>query len=298
MRPKQLLPGLYSVRSKVANVFWIVDGESVTVIDTGFAGSTDAILKAIAASGHRPEDVRSILVTHSHWDHAGSLAALQANTKATTSMHPDDAALVRKGYCARPVVPSPGLLNHVLFPLFIGNAAARRIDPAAVDAEIGDGEELPIAGGIRAIHVPGHCAGHLAFLWNRHEGVLFAADTAANLFGLGFSIAYENLELGRQSLAKISSLTFEMRVSDMEGRFSAGPTRSFAAFGRRRSRWHGTKIVPALGHSLESLRGVVPALDGRWKCSYCGTNRFGDNGRPCQSASSSGSGSWRMGGQS
>jgi glyoxylase-like metal-dependent hydrolase (beta-lactamase superfamily II) len=209
MRPKQLLPGLFTLRSKVVNIFWIVDGQSVTVIDTGFAGSAEAILKVIAECGRGSQDVRAILVTHCHWDHAGSLAALQAGTDATTYMHPEDAALVREGRCARPIAPSPGLISRILFQLFINGAPARRIDPARVDREIGDGEELPIAGGIRATHVPGHCAGQLAFLWNRHGGVLFAADTAANLFGLGLSIAYENLDLGRQSLAKISALTFE-----------------------------------------------------------------------------------------
>ena len=35
-----------------------------------------------------------------------------------------------------------------------------------------DGEVLPFAGGIRAVHAPGHCAGQLAFFWPRHGGVL------------------------------------------------------------------------------------------------------------------------------
>lgn len=239
MLPKALLPGLFTMHSKiVVNVFWIVDGESVTIIDTGFAGSAEAILNGITACGRRAQDVRAILVTHCHWDHAGSLAALQAGTKATTYMHPDDAALVRVGLCARPCFPSPGLFNRTLFQLFVNDAPARRIDPAPVDREIGDGEELPIAGGIRAIHAPGHCAGQLAFLWNRHAGVLFAADTAANLWGLGLSIGYENLDLGLQSLAKISALTFEN-----------------ACFG------HGTPILG--GASQEFRRKWAPVTVGR-----------------------------------
>jgi glyoxylase-like metal-dependent hydrolase (beta-lactamase superfamily II) len=228
MRSKQSLPGLFMLHSKiVVNVFWTIDGESVTVIDTGFAGSADAILKGITACGRCPQDVRDIFVTHCHWDHAGSLAALQAKTKATIYMHPDDAALAREGHCARPIVPSPGLISHILFQLFINNAPTRRIEPARVDREIGDGEELPIAGGIRAIHVPGHCAGQLAFLWNRHGGVLFAADTAANLGGLGLSMGYENLDLGRQSLTKISALTFENACCGHGGPILGGADKEF-----------------------------------------------------------------------
>ena len=63
-------------------------------------------------------------------------------------------------------------------------------DPAEIEHEVHDSEELPIAGGIRAIHVPGHCAGQFAFLWVEHGGVLFAADTASNMMGLGYSLGY------------------------------------------------------------------------------------------------------------
>jgi hypothetical protein len=45
MHPIEVLPGLFTLRSKrIVNLFWIVDGETVTLIDTGLAGSADAIL--------------------------------------------------------------------------------------------------------------------------------------------------------------------------------------------------------------------------------------------------------------
>ena len=64
-----------------------------------------------------------------------------------------------------------------------------------------------IAGGLTAIHTPGHCAGHLAFFWPQ-EGVLFAGDTCGNLPRLGMSVAYEDLEVGKQSLSKLAKLDF------------------------------------------------------------------------------------------
>ncbi|HMB02744.1 MAG TPA: hypothetical protein VKP69_03270, partial [Isosphaeraceae bacterium] len=53
------------------------------------------------------------------------------------------------------------------------------IDPTEIEHEVGDGEML--ANGLRAVHVPGHCAGQLAFLWPQHGGVLIAADAAAHI---------------------------------------------------------------------------------------------------------------------
>lgn len=74
-----------------------------------------------------------------------------------------------------------------------------------------DGEVLALAGGIRATHVPGHCAGQLAFLWSGggHGGVLFAADAIANVAGLRLSPAHEDLEEGKRSAKKLAGLDFE-----------------------------------------------------------------------------------------
>jgi glyoxylase-like metal-dependent hydrolase (beta-lactamase superfamily II) len=69
---------------------------------------------------------------------------------------------------------------------------------------------LPLAGGIKAVHVPGHCAGQLAFLWPRHDGMLFAADVAAIVAGLlGHSPGHEDLEEGNRSAKKLAGLNFE-----------------------------------------------------------------------------------------
>ena len=66
--------------------------------------------------------------------------------------------------------------------------------------------------GLTAIHVPGHCAGQIALLWQQHGGVLIAADACSNLMGLGLSLAlgYEDLEQGRRSLHKLSALDFRV----------------------------------------------------------------------------------------
>ena len=40
-------------------------------------------------------------------------------------------------------------------------------------------------------------------------GFLFAADVAANNAGLTMSIAYEDIEEGKRSIAKVSKLNFE-----------------------------------------------------------------------------------------
>jgi len=124
-------------------------------------------------------------------------------------MHPADAEMVRVGRALRPLTPTPGPLNRAVFWLFLRNGP-KTLPATGVEHEVSDGEVLPFAGGIRAVHAPGHCAGQLAFFWPRHGGVLFAADAAANVAGLlGLSPGHEDLEEGRRSAKKLAELDFE-----------------------------------------------------------------------------------------
>ncbi len=49
----------------------------------------------------------------------------------------------------------------------------------------------------------------MALLWPSHR-VLFVGDAAANMMGLGLSLGYEDLELGKRSLARLATLDFEV----------------------------------------------------------------------------------------
>jgi glyoxylase-like metal-dependent hydrolase (beta-lactamase superfamily II) len=209
MATRQVAPGLHQIGLGMVNAFLIEDDDGLVLIDTGNPGQGGRILDAIRSIGRRPDELRHILVTHCHPDHAGSLAELKRETGATCYMHPVDAELVRGGHSLRPLVAGPGLLNKILFRIII-RSAVDAIEPAEIDYEVEDGQELPLAGGVRAIHVPGHCAGQLAFLWQRHGGVLFAADACASAFGLAMSPAYEDLDDGRRSLGKLAAYDFEL----------------------------------------------------------------------------------------
>ncbi|MGH2375420.1 MAG: MBL fold metallo-hydrolase [bacterium] len=229
--PRSIAPGLHAISLGVVNAFLIDTGE-LTLIDTGIPGSAEKILQAVRTLGKRPADIRHILVTHCHADHSGSLAALKRATRAAAYMHPTDATLVRTGKSMRPMKPAPGLINGLIFKMFISRAP-QTVEPAEIDYEVNSGEDLPIAGGIRAIHAPGHCAGQLVFLWRRHGGVLFAADAASNIMGLSLFAGYENLDEGRRSLSRIAGLDFETACFGHGGAILRGASRQF------RRRWGG-----------------------------------------------------------
>jgi glyoxylase-like metal-dependent hydrolase (beta-lactamase superfamily II) len=199
---------LYEVRLGVVNVYLVEDEKDLILIDTGYRGHARRILRAANEFGGTCRQLRHIFVTHCHPDHSGSLAEIKRHSGARAYMHVADAAKVRAGETRRPWTPTPGLLNWVVYQAFIRHAP-RRIEPAEVEIEVSDGDRFPWAGGIEAIHVPGHCAGQIALFWRRHGGVLFVGDAASNLPNLRLSFVHENLEEGLASLRKLAALRFE-----------------------------------------------------------------------------------------
>jgi glyoxylase-like metal-dependent hydrolase (beta-lactamase superfamily II) len=207
MTVKKIAQHIYEVSLGFVNVF-LIDAEELTLIDAGIPGSEKKILPALSELGYQPHDLRHILVTHLHVDHVGGLEQMQKASGAQVTMHYLDSAAYRAGE-ARKVEPAPGLINRIIVHNINKQRSTPPVSTANIDHEIREDTEIPGTGGMRAIHTPGHTAGHIVYYWPKDKGILFLGDTASNMLHLGYSFLYENFAQGKQTLGKIAQMDFE-----------------------------------------------------------------------------------------
>ncbi|GGX02033.1 MBL fold metallo-hydrolase [Streptomyces lomondensis] len=172
----ELLPRLHLLRFPVGQAYLWRDGDELTLIDAGPAGSGARIAEAVTALGRDPRDVRRILLTHFHEDHVGGAGEFAALSGAEVLAHRLDAPAVRGD-----VPGPPPAFEDWERPLH--ERAARLLPegdfarPAEV-TELSGGEVLDVGGGAHVVHVPGHTHGSVALHLPEH-GVLFTGDTVA-----------------------------------------------------------------------------------------------------------------------
>lgn len=166
---RAVVPQVFQVRVRGSSIFLLLD-QRVTVVDAGPPGSESRILGALRRLGRAADAVEQVLITHYHVDHVGGLAGLLRHVPARVGVHAVEAPFVR-GERPVPVPIRLPLLTRSLSPV-------RRMlcpPPARVDTLLQHGDELPVLGGLRVVHTPGHTPGHIA-LHLPQRGLLIAGD--------------------------------------------------------------------------------------------------------------------------
>jgi len=221
---QQIAAGIHQV-SKGVNAF-IVDGDDgVVLIDTGLPKRHGAILAGLSSIGRKPRDIAAIVITHGHADHAGGAAVLKRESGAALIASETDAPVVRGDSPA----PPPPILD---FPIIRGLARlVPTAEGAVVDHRVTTGP-VPVATDLTAVPTPGHTAGHISLLLNRHGGVLFAGDSALSTRSGGVQRGYMNRKSSTfdSSLRAMAGLEFEIACFGHSAAIVGGASGSFRAF--------------------------------------------------------------------
>ncbi len=160
------------------NVFLLTE-RKLTLVDTGYKGGAGRIISEVSRLGYAPSDIANIVITHHHADHVGNLSELKLASQATVFAHPADVPYI-DGSLPQPGPARPRWLGRLPAPLLRLWSA----QPAAVDILVKDGDKLPILGGTKVLHTPGHTPGSIC-LFIKPERLIIAGDVLNNRLGLG-----------------------------------------------------------------------------------------------------------------
>ena len=169
-------PGLFTIRGVMGVCHLLVDERREAVLlDTGLVGEPLEIRWKLKRLGLDRRDIKAILITHGHLDHAGNLAWAKAWTGAPIYAHPLEQAHIDGTYPYVGINRWCGRLERTARALF------RNGRPAAIDVPLADCDQLPLWGGLTVVHLPGHTLGHCGFYNARHD-LLFSGDLFASYF--------------------------------------------------------------------------------------------------------------------
>ena len=160
--------------AEVIAAFLVYGPEGPVLVETGPGSTLPNLLARLAEQGIEPEEVRHVLVTHIHLDHAGA-AGWWAQRGATVYVHE---------------VGAPHLVDPGKLLSSAGRIYGDRMDslwgetlpaPAERVVAVADGAVIKVAGlRIEAISTPGHAWHHHVF---RLEDVAFVGDAAGIRIG-------------------------------------------------------------------------------------------------------------------
>lgn len=168
-----VLDTLYQGVPGVIASYLLTGQDGLALVDVGSAATVDQLLRSVRATGNAPDDIRHVILTHVHLDHAGAAGTLaRLLPQARVYVHPLGAPhLIDPGKLLASAERIYGDRMQVLW-------GSTEPVPAEQVAVLRDGDELQVgARRLTALYTPGHAVHHIAFHDARHAA-LFAGDVA------------------------------------------------------------------------------------------------------------------------
>lgn len=177
------------------------------VIDGGMPQAAPMLLEHLQSLGVAPADVRLILHSHAHADHAGPLAALRRATGATVVSNAESAALLARGGSD---------------DIHYGDAI--QFPPVSADRLVQDGETIDLGGVAFTAHfTPAHTPGSLSWTWSdtrdgRPVSMAYADSLSAPDYRLVDNPRYPRIvEDYRRGFARVRALPCDILIAPHPG---------------------------------------------------------------------------------
>lgn len=181
--------------------------QGAVLLDGGLPQAADMLLQRMKQLGVQPGDLKLILNSHAHIDHAGPLAQIKRETGARIVASAESAVLLARG--------GSDDLHFGEGPTF---------PPASVDRIVMDGEVVEL-GGMRftAHFTPGHTPGSTSWTWDdAHQGKTVQIAYVDSMTAPGYQLLgnprYPHiLDDYQRSFAKVRALPCDLLIAPHPG---------------------------------------------------------------------------------
>lgn len=155
MRPFRVFGNLYFVGTKPASAHLIDTGDGLVLLDSGYAETLYLVLDSIRELGYNPRELKYVLHSHGHIDHAGATRQLVELTGAKTAI----------GRADRDSVTGARDLSYAAE---LGMRFEGTFEP---DLLLDDGDEIRLGNTVfRCLHTPGHTEGTMSWFFDVRDG--------------------------------------------------------------------------------------------------------------------------------
>jgi metallo-beta-lactamase class B len=182
VKPFRVIGNVYYVGANEITSFLITTPQGHILLDSGFAETVPLIQESIKQLGFRLEDVKVLINSQAHYDHAGGFALLKELTGATLAVSKADAEQISGG----------GKNDFAWGDRFV-------YQPAKVDRVIQDKDRIEMGGvTMTARLTPGHTKGCTTWTMKVKEGgkeydVVFVGSVTAPGYKLVDNPKYPNI---------------------------------------------------------------------------------------------------------
>jgi len=207
MAPLQIADHTWQIGTENLTALLVQTAEGAILLDGGMPQMAGHLLDNMKARGVVPQDLRLILLSHAHADHAGPVAELKRRTGAQVAANAESAVLLARG-------GSNDLHfgDDITYP------------PASADRIVMDGEVVTVGGIAFTAHfMPGHTPGSTAWTWtDTRDGkpvrIAYADSLSAPGYQLQDNARYPRLiEDYKRSFATVRALPCDVLLTPHPG---------------------------------------------------------------------------------
>ncbi len=207
MAPLQIADHTWQIGTEDLTALLVQTADGAVLLDGGMPQMAGHLLDNMKARGVAAQDLRLILLSHAHADHAGPVAELKRRTGAKVVANAESAALLARG-------GSNDLHfgDSITFP------------PVSTDRIIMDGEVVNVGGIAFTAHfMPGHTPGSTAWTWtDTRDGkpvrIAYADSLSAPGYQLQGNARYPRLVQDyRRSFAMVRGLPCDLLLTPHPG---------------------------------------------------------------------------------